>query len=170
MDLAISRPIPLVAPVTMQVMPSRWGRDRGFSRWLAAILWKRNSPTIPHHPLAHSIQPKSSFFLRPPPFLSPSPEEEEEDGEASESMARSFPSFPRGWEKGGGPGYSSPAWDLRWLRGFVSHSWLANNYNFAGGLKKLTPASCFPQFPRRKSSMCACGARWNVGSRLDAGP
>jgi hypothetical protein len=35
---AISRPIPLVAPVTMQVKPFRGGNCKGFLRWQARIL------------------------------------------------------------------------------------------------------------------------------------
>lgn len=62
-NLAISRPIPLVDPVTMQVRWLTGGRGMGFWRWLAMILWKSNSWMTYIQPLNHSIQPKAPFFF-----------------------------------------------------------------------------------------------------------
>lgn len=64
--LAISRPMPLVEPVTMQVRSFRGGRGKGLFRWHARILWKNISYRMLIHPLSHSIQPNASFLIIAP--------------------------------------------------------------------------------------------------------
>lgn len=60
---AISRPIPLVDPVTMQVRSLTGGKGRGFCKWLANILWNSISYMTYNQPLSHSIHPRASFLL-----------------------------------------------------------------------------------------------------------
>ena len=63
MNLAISRPMPLVDPVTMQVRLLTGGRGMGLCKWEAMILWNSISCIRHSHPLIHSIQPRPSFFF-----------------------------------------------------------------------------------------------------------
>jgi hypothetical protein len=77
--LAIWRPMPLVAPVTIMETPSSGGSSSGLVRWVAAMRWKKNSPTMASQPRPHSIHPSASLFpLSSPPEEEPaSPLEEE---------------------------------------------------------------------------------------------
>ena len=62
--LAVSRPMPLVEPVTMQVRSlSPGGKGIGLCKWLAEILWNSISYIKYIQPLNHSIHPKPSFFF-----------------------------------------------------------------------------------------------------------
>ena len=61
--LAISRPIPLVEPVTMQVRSLTGGKGIGLCKWLAEILWNSISYITFNQPLNHSIHPNASFFF-----------------------------------------------------------------------------------------------------------
>ena len=92
--LAIWSPMPLVAPVTTMETPSSGGSSSGLARWLAAMRWKRNSPTTAIQPRPHSSHPSASrFSLRgsapsPPPdevpaFPLPLPSAAEEEAEWS---------------------------------------------------------------------------------------
>jgi hypothetical protein len=84
--LAIWRPMPLVAPVTIMETPSSGGSWSGLVRWLAAMRWKKNSPTMASQPRPHSIHPSSSLFpLSSPPEGEPASPLEEEEGAAAAS-------------------------------------------------------------------------------------
>jgi hypothetical protein len=67
--------------VTMMETPSRGGSSSRLARWLAAMRWKKNSPTMASQPRPHSIHPSSSLFPLPsPPEEGPAlPLEEEAD-------------------------------------------------------------------------------------------